>query len=75
MRASMTHVFGCVLGIGSLPWKQAISLDGKVHFEGNLLISEKVSTYMVSLRRRKVQSFFFGKYVYLILVLMLYLPF
>jgi len=75
MRASMTHVFGRVLGIGSLPWKQATSSDGKVHFEGNPSISEKVSTYMVSLRRRKVQSIFFRKYVYFILVLMLYLSF
>ncbi|KAF8816095.1 hypothetical protein BYT27DRAFT_7068712, partial [Phlegmacium glaucopus] len=56
MRASMTHVFGCVLGIGSQPWKQTTSSDGEVHVEGNPSISEKVSTYMVSLCRRKVQA-------------------
>ena len=54
MQVSMTHIFGRVLGIGSQPWKQTASLDGKVHVEGNPSISEKVSTYMVSLRCRKV---------------------
>ncbi|PPQ95984.1 hypothetical protein CVT26_016200 [Gymnopilus dilepis] len=49
MRASMTHVFGRVLGIGSQPWKQASR-------EGNRSVSEKVSTYMLSLRRRKAQA-------------------
>ncbi|KAF8814125.1 hypothetical protein BYT27DRAFT_7250346 [Phlegmacium glaucopus] len=52
----MTHVFGHVLGIGSQPWKQTTSSDGEVRVEGNPSISEKVSTYMVSLRRRKVQA-------------------
>ncbi|KAF8802224.1 hypothetical protein BYT27DRAFT_7244876 [Phlegmacium glaucopus] len=56
MQASMTHVFGRVLGIGSQPWKQTTSSDGEVRVEGNPSISEKVSTYMVSLRRRKVQA-------------------
>ncbi|KAF8812639.1 hypothetical protein BYT27DRAFT_7086458, partial [Phlegmacium glaucopus] len=50
MHAGMTHVFGHVLGIGSQPWKQILRV------EGNPSISKKVSTYMVSLRCRKVST-------------------
>jgi hypothetical protein len=63
MRASMTHIFGRILGIGSQPWKQTASSDGRVLVEGNPSISEKVSTYMVSLRRRKVTLVSFGRYI------------
>lgn len=56
MRASMTYMFGRVLGIGSQPWKQVVSVNGAKHLEGNPSISVKVSTYMVSLRRRKVST-------------------
>ncbi|KAH9479416.1 hypothetical protein JR316_0008006 [Psilocybe cubensis] len=56
MRASMTYIFGRIYGLGSQPWKQARSEKGVVYMEGNPSISEKVSSYMVSLRRRKVQA-------------------
>lgn len=54
MRASMTHVFSRVLGIGSQHWQHSTSQDGKVTATGNPSISDRVSTYMVGLRRRKV---------------------
>lgn len=54
MRASMTHLFSRVLGIGSQHWQLNMSQDGKVVTTGNPSISDRVSTYMVGLRRRKV---------------------
>lgn len=54
MRASITHVFGRILGLGTQPWKQEPLPDGSLHIEGNPSISQKVSAYMVGLRRRKV---------------------
>jgi hypothetical protein len=54
MRASMTHVFSRVLGVGSQHWQHITSQDGKVMVIGNPSISDRVSTYMVGLRRRKV---------------------
>ncbi|KJA17137.1 hypothetical protein HYPSUDRAFT_146864, partial [Hypholoma sublateritium FD-334 SS-4] len=60
MRASMTYVFGRIHGLGSYPW-QIIhpEVEGSrtvPHAIGNPSVSEQVSTYMVSLRQRKVQS-------------------
>jgi hypothetical protein len=54
MRASMTHIFSRVLGIGSQHWQINLSRDGKAIATGNPSISDRVSTYMVGLRRRKV---------------------
>ncbi|KAF8801122.1 hypothetical protein BYT27DRAFT_7072917, partial [Phlegmacium glaucopus] len=53
MHASMTYVFGRMYGLGSLPWHYDNTQDLMV---GNPSVSEKVSSYMVSLRRRKVQA-------------------
>lgn len=50
----MTHLFSRVLGIGSQHWQLNMSQDGKVVTTGNPSISDRVSTYMVGLRRRKV---------------------
>jgi len=50
----MTHVFSRVWGIGSQHWQHSMSQDGKVTATGNPSISDRVSTYMVGLRRRKV---------------------
>ncbi|KAF8872930.1 hypothetical protein CPB84DRAFT_1896096, partial [Gymnopilus junonius] len=55
MRASMTHYFGRVLGLGSQAWRQNTK-QGRTRTKGNPSISEKVATYMLSLRRRKVQA-------------------
>ncbi|KDR69979.1 hypothetical protein GALMADRAFT_47239, partial [Galerina marginata CBS 339.88] len=56
MRASMTHMFSRVCGIGKQSWRRTTSQDGRTRMEGNPSISDKVATYMVSLRRRKVQA-------------------
>jgi len=51
MRAAATFAFGRLLGRGCIPW--AVSeLTGNM--VGNPSVSELVSAYMVSLRRRKV---------------------
>ena len=52
MRASMTYMFGRVHGLGTLQWQENESGEMK----GNPSVCEAVSTYMISLRRRKVQS-------------------
>lgn len=52
MRASMTYAFGRLHGLGSLPWNKTDA--GKMR--GNPSVSEAVSSYMVSLRRRKVHA-------------------
>lgn len=56
MRAAMTHVFSRVFGIGSQNWQCNVSPDGRVTATGNPSISNRVSTYMVGLRRRKVSE-------------------
>ncbi|KDR80077.1 hypothetical protein GALMADRAFT_48588, partial [Galerina marginata CBS 339.88] len=53
MRASMTHLFGRILGLGQRPWSKS-EITGKM--SGNPSISEQVSTYMMSLRTRKIRS-------------------
>ena len=52
MRAAMTYAFGRLHGLG-LPWHESESLGKMV---GNPSMSTAVSTYMVSLRRRKVSG-------------------
>lgn len=47
----MTYKFGRVLGLGTLPWHQS-EVTGEMR--GNPSVSQAVSAYMVSLRRRKV---------------------
>lgn len=51
MRASITYAFGRVWKLGILPWHQKEMSDEWV---GNPSVSDAVSTYMLSLRRRKV---------------------
>ena len=51
MQATMTYMFGQVYGLGILPWQES-EITGKM--KSNPLVSEMVSTYMVSLCRRKV---------------------
>ncbi|KAJ7255530.1 DNA breaking-rejoining enzyme, partial [Mycena haematopus] len=50
MRAAMTYAFGHVHRLGSTPWQ-----DSPVP-SGNPSVSNIVSSYMISLRRRKVQA-------------------
>ncbi|KAJ6454083.1 hypothetical protein C8R47DRAFT_997399, partial [Mycena vitilis] len=54
MRAAMTYVFGRIHRLGSVPWQESASSPGRML--GNPSVSEIVSSYMVSLRRRKVQA-------------------
>lgn len=53
MRAAMTYAFGRIHGLGSMHW-QHTSADG--NSVGNPSVSEMVSRYMLSLRRRKVKA-------------------
>src|SRR6202035_2773174 len=53
MRAAMTYAFGRLHGLGSLPWHESESLGKMV---GNPSMSTAVSSYMISLRRRKVSG-------------------
>jgi hypothetical protein len=53
MRAAMTYVFGRIHGLGNLPWHKD---KGSDEFSGNPSVSEAVSSYMVSLHRRKVRA-------------------
>ncbi|KAL0060911.1 hypothetical protein AAF712_012306 [Marasmius tenuissimus] len=53
MRASTTFTYGRDYGLGSQPWHQS-EVTGEMI--GNPSVSEKVSLYMMSLRRRKVQA-------------------
>ncbi|KAJ7236088.1 hypothetical protein B0H12DRAFT_999191, partial [Mycena haematopus] len=53
MRAAATYGFGRLNGLGSLPWQKS-EVSGKMR--GNPSISEAVSRYMVSLRKKKVRS-------------------
>ncbi len=54
MRASMTYVFGRIYGAGRSAWQVSFSERGETTTSGNPSLSDKVSTYMLSLRRRKV---------------------
>ena len=51
MRASITYAFGHVWKLGTLPWHENESTGRWV---GNPSVSNEVSAYMLSLRRRKV---------------------
>ena len=51
MRAAMTYTFGRTFGLGSRPW-QLNEVTGTM--AGNPSVSETVSSYMMSLRNRKV---------------------
>ena len=53
MRAAMTYAFGRLYGLGTLPWHQSEVTGAMV---GNPSVSDTVSSYMVSLRRRKVRA-------------------
>ena len=53
MRASMTYVFGRLLKLGSLAFHYN---EASASWIGNPSVSEAVSTYMLSLRRRKVNE-------------------
>jgi len=55
LRASMTYAFGRIYGIGSQAWQRSTDVNGKVTKIGNPSISEEVSRYLLSLRRRKVR--------------------
>jgi hypothetical protein len=55
MRASMTYMFGRVHGLGTLQWQENGTGTGEM--KGNPSVCETVSSYMVSLRRRKVYCF------------------
>jgi hypothetical protein len=52
MRASMTYAFGKLNGLGNMPWHESDAGDGIMF--GNPSISVEVSSFMCSLRRRKV---------------------
>lgn len=54
MRASMTYAFGRLNGLGNLTWHESDIGGGLM--VGNPSISIEVSSYMCSLRRRKVQA-------------------
>lgn len=51
MRAAMTFTFGRTIGLGTLPWHES-EVTGEM--KGNPSVSQTVSSYMVSLHRRKV---------------------
>ncbi|KAF8173373.1 DNA breaking-rejoining enzyme, partial [Mycena galopus ATCC 62051] len=53
MRASTTYGFGRLHGLGSIPWQRS-EISGKM--VGNPSISEDVSRYMVSLRKKTVRA-------------------
>lgn len=52
MRASMTYAFGRLNGLGNMPWHESDAGGGIM--VGNPSISIEVSSFMCSLRRRKV---------------------
>src|ERR1700733_1037131 len=53
MRAAMTYAFGQLHGLGGLPWHRSEATGAMV---GNPSVSDTVSSYMVSLQRRKVRA-------------------
>ncbi|KAH7903705.1 hypothetical protein BJ138DRAFT_1020215, partial [Hygrophoropsis aurantiaca] len=54
MRAAMTYAFGCLRGLGDLPWHKSDRKGGAM--AGNPSVLVLVASYMCSLRRRKVQA-------------------
>jgi hypothetical protein len=50
----MTYAFGRLQGLGNLPWHESELHSGQML--GNPSVSVEVSSYMCSLRRRKVRS-------------------
>lgn len=54
MRAAATYAFGRLHQLGNVPWHRS-EVTGQ--WVGNPSVSETVSTYMLSLRRRKVLLF------------------
>lgn len=54
MRAAMTYAFGRLQGLGNMPWHESELHRGEML--GNPSVSVEVSSYMCSLRRRKVRS-------------------
>ncbi|RDX40411.1 hypothetical protein OH76DRAFT_1490092 [Lentinus brumalis] len=54
MRASITHVYGRDFGLGTQVWLEDPLFRGK--YTGNPSLSTVVSSYMISLRRRKVRA-------------------
>ena len=54
MRAAMTYAFGRLQGLGNMPWHESELRRGDML--GNPSVSIEVSSYMCSLRRRKVSS-------------------
>jgi hypothetical protein len=54
MRASMTYMFSRIYGLGSLPWHKNETTGRMI---GNPSVSQTVSSYMLSLRCRKVGSY------------------
>ncbi len=54
MRASITHVYGRDFGLGTQVWLEDPLFRGK--YTGNPSLSTVVSSYMISLRRRKVRQ-------------------
>jgi hypothetical protein len=65
LRAAATYGFGRLHGLGSLPWQRS-EVSGKMI--GNPSVSETVSRYMITLRKKKVFTGFLFGYVLLILV-------
>lgn len=55
MRAAMTYAFGRVHGLGNMQWHEDAITRRMV---GNPSVSDTVSLYMLSLRRRKVSSIY-----------------
>jgi hypothetical protein len=55
MRAAATYGFGRLHGLGSLAWQKS-EVSGKMI--GNPSVSEAVSRYMITLRKKKVFSQF-----------------
>jgi hypothetical protein len=55
MRASMTFAFGRLNSLGNMPWHESDAGGGTMF--GNPSISVEVSSFMCSLRRRKVTLF------------------
>jgi hypothetical protein len=53
MRAAATYGFGRIYGLGNVPWRKS---EVNSNWIGNPSVSEVVSTYMISLRRRKVRA-------------------
>ncbi|KAJ6533268.1 DNA breaking-rejoining enzyme, partial [Mycena sp. CBHHK59/15] len=53
MRAAATYGFGRIHGLGSLPWQRS---EVTCKMLGNPSVSETVSRYMMSLRKRKVRG-------------------